>query len=264
MTQHLTDETLAAALDRGGSSIAESVRLHVMECESCRKVLAAATIDDAEVGKLFGLLDHEPPATAAEEFASRIASHRNAVRASSRRNRTRSWNLARWAGAAGLFTASVAAAALIPNSPVQRLVRFVIAASYSDHSPMDTARKAVNTSPLPRGVEIIPHGRVEVLFRSTQAAGTVHVVPSTSPQLSVEGDGDGATFTVGESTIVVNNRPSDSISYIVRLPLTGSADAMSIRIAGSLVYSNSDNTSTPRLHAGSGNQYILDLKRPQR
>ncbi|HEY7898181.1 MAG TPA: hypothetical protein VIC03_07175 [Gemmatimonadaceae bacterium] len=101
-----------------------------------------------------------------------------------------------------------------------------------------------------------------MLFRSTQAAGTVHVVPSTSPQLSVEGDGDGATYTVGENTIVVNNRPSDSISYTVRLPLTGSAGAMNIRIAGSLVYSNTDNTSTPRVNAGSSNQYILDLKRP--
>jgi len=243
LTPHLTDASLASVLDRDGSTAIESAQAHLMECESCRRDLEKARDDEAEVGRLFGLLDHSPPEIDSTEFFRTIATRRNTRKSGVSRSRLWPRNVARWTVAAGILTASVAAAALVPNSPVWRLIRMVAAASPNGHrlSSTTSSINAVTQPTSPRGVEIIPHGRVEILFRSSQAAGVVRVSTATTPQLSVEGEDDGPTYTVGQNTIIVNNRPSDSTNYIVQVPEITDVDTVYIHIAGRVAYSNIGN-----------------------
>lgn len=266
LTPHLTDATLATALDRDRGATAEAVRLHVMDCEACRRALAVAEADDAEAGRLFGSLDHTPPEIDAAEFVRGLTSRGNARKTVLTWSRSWPRNAARWTVAAGILTASVVAAALVPNSPVRQLIRLVAAASPVGHNHSSAARSgsSAGQSPLPRGVEILPDGRAEVLFRSRQAAGAVRVITTTTPQLSVEGDGDGPTYTVGENTIIVNNRPSDSVNYTVLVPTITDAAAVYIRIAGRVAYSHVGNRVTAQVPAESSGQLLLPLQNAQR
>lgn len=250
ITSHLTEASLAAALERGGGAADEAARAHAMECEPCREALTQARAEELEVGLLFNLLDHSPPEINAAEFVTRLASRAKLRDVVSRRHL---WhrNVARWTIAAGMLTAGVAAAAaLVPNSPVRRLVNMIVAASpvgaHGESHPAVTEKTAVQ-SESPRGVEILPHGRTEVVFRSSQTAGAVRVVAATTAQLSVEGDGDGPTYTVGNNAIIVGNRTSDSVSYVVRVPVLTDSDAVYIRIARRVMYSDVGSQATARL-----------------
>jgi hypothetical protein len=264
LTPHLTDADLALALDRDDGAASTAVGQHLTECESCREALDAAKVDEVEVAGLFRLLDHEAPDIDARDFVGRVAARRTAAESIAPGFRLWPNKVASWAVAAGILTASVAAAALVPNSPVRQFVRLVVAASPIGHKHSSIAPSgAVMAPPLPRGVAILPHGRVDVLFRSNQAAGTVRVIAATSSQLSVEGDGDGPTYTVGERMISIDNSLSDSAAYIVRVPAIGDADTVYIRIAGRVSYSEVGDRVTAEAQEGRGGQWLISLRKAQ-
>ena len=264
LISHLTDADLALALDRDDGADGTAVRQHIAECESCREALDAAKVDEVEVAGLFRLLDHKAPDIDARSFVGRVVATRTATKSSAPRFRLWPNKGARWTVAAGILTASVAAAALVPNSPVRQFVRLVAAASPIGHKHSSTAPSgAVAVLPLPRGVAILPHGRVDVLFRSNQAAGTVRVIAATSSQLSVEGDDDGPTYTVGERMITINNSLSDSAAYIVRVPTIGDAEMVYIHIAGRVSYSDVGNRVTAEVRAGPDGQWLISLRKAQ-
>lgn len=264
MTPHLTGASLAAALDRDGGAAAETARLHTVNCEACRRVLEAAEVDEAEVGRLLHSLDRAPPEIDAAQFVRSIASRGN------RRNvgvpRSRSWtrHAVRWTAGAGLLTVAAVAAALVPNSSVRRFIGLIAAAPLT-HGSSSTAHSesSAGQASLPRGVGIIPNSQADILFRSRQAAGAVRVIATTAPQLSVAGDRDGPTYTVGENTILVNNQPSDSVNYTVLVPTVTGAAAIYVRIAGRVVYSHVGNRVNAQIPAESSGKLLLPLRSVQ-
>jgi|GEM_PF-1886710 len=257
MTSHLTDANLAAMLERD-DSVDESVRLHVVKCDVCRATLAAAKAQQVEVSQLLKLLTVTPPEIDAAEFVRGVASRRGLARSDAHIPRVRSRQIARGAIAAAILTASVAAAALAPNVVLRRLAHVVaVATRFTSGQPSAQPERPAQSPSSQRGVEILPHGRVDVTFRSNQSAGVVRIVSASSAELSVAGTDDGPNYTVGKNTIIVSNQPGDSLSFVVGVPELSASDTVYVRIAGKTVYSNLGNRVTARIPADHNGQIIL-------
>ncbi|MES2357629.1 MAG: hypothetical protein V4529_04730 [Gemmatimonadota bacterium] len=264
MTSHLTDASLAAMLERD-DSVADDVRLHLAECDQCRAALTAARTQIIEVNRLLELLTVTQPEIDPVEFVRQVASGTGLTREHARTRRLRSRRFAHNAIAAAILLSSVAAAALVTPATMRRLLHVAAVASrITSDQPSAAPGKSDRSQPLPRGVEISPHGRVDVLFRSSQLAGSVRVVSASIAELSVTGTDAGPTYTVGSNSIIVTNHPSDSLSFVVGVPALSDTDTVYIHVAGQIVYSNIGNRVIAPLSADQSGQIVLPFQNLRR
>lgn len=260
MTSHLTESMLAAMLE-GDDLVPAAVRLHLGECPACRSALEAAESQRIEIGQLLELVTVIQPKIDAVEFLRAVASRNAMVGTDMRTRRTPFRRIARGAVAAGILTASVAAAALVPNSILRRFVRVVaVASGITPRQPSPVPGKSRRSQASPRGVEITPHGRVDVLIRSRQATGVIRIMPASGSDLSVTGTGDGPSYTVGNNTIIVTNHPADSVSFVVGVPVLSESDTVYVRVEQQTVYSNIGNRIIAPVAADSTGQFVLPLQ----
>jgi hypothetical protein len=262
VTPHLTDANLSAILE-SNDSVDESVRLHIVKCGVCRAALATAKAQEFEVSQLLELLTVTQPDMDAVKFVRGVVSSRSLARAQLRRTRFR--HIVRGAVAASILTASVAAAALTPSSVLRRWVHVAaVASGLSSDQPSAQAESPEQSPASQRGVEIFPHGRVDVVFRSNQSSGVVRIVSASNAEISVSGTGDGPNYTVGYNTIIVSNQPGDSLNFVVGIPQLSGSDTVYVRIAGKTVYSNLGNHVTARTPADHNGQIILPFQNLRR
>ncbi len=254
--QHLTDESIAAALDlHGRDEAGHAARAHAAICAECRVVLERARADERESARLLSFLDHAVPSVDVRQLLNRSSSHRRVHSGSRTLLRIgRIGQVPWWIGAmaAGI---TVAAAAIVPYASLRQLVTHHTASARQLHRAVTTSSAAgSNALQASRGIAIIPNGPADVVFMSLQGKGMVRVIPGDGPELRVEADGDGPTYAVGQNSVAVNNNASDSVSYRVVLPAAAHG-AVRILIAGTEAYTRTDQ----REPIGTGLSHASDV-----
>lgn len=244
---HLTDRTLAAALDaEGGAAVGDAARVHTAQCDACGALLNTARSDADAIGSLLQRLDHPAPQISAQQLAALAAIRRVANRPSSISwmQRSRSPYIhprLRWGIGVGLFGVAAVAAALVPRSPMYEMVTHMLghapAATHSAAGPSSTrvlAPKPDNAAS--RGVVINPTGPTDIVFRSVQHAGVIRLAHSATGQVSVEASGDGPSYSVGSNTITIENSADDSASYDVEIPAPSDGVDVRVHLGDRLLY----------------------------
>jgi hypothetical protein len=286
---HLSDTALGAALDpSGGGTAGAAARAHAVGCAGCGRAIQDARTADREVADLLRALDHPLPLisfSAIEEGAARadIASHqaprfmRGLMRPGNPHRSKQPSRLVvahgvrgpvvRWVAILVVATA-VAAVAAVPRSPVRHLIAALVARDRHSHAtvpvappPSMSARPAATT---PRGVAIIAQGHVVVAFRLPQAGGMIRVTAASTPDLrgarvSVMASGDGATYTVSQDTIAIDNRGAPTLDYDVALPPPSQLPAASIRVAGRVIFARRGATIVTTGVKQPGGAYAIPL-----
>ncbi len=267
---HLDSADLAAALDTTPTERGARALAHSVECTQCGALLAQARDDDVAVGQLLHALDHAPsPVTMSDIIAASsqdpYAHHDRSARIS--RLPRRALQLATGAGIVGI--AAAAAAAAVGPHGMQKLWTQLVGRSSPAHvDHQHVASKPRTTYPVPvppnealRGVTVAASDSVVVTFRSAQRAGVIRVTPSTGGDVRVEGNADGATYTVGSSSITVGNHLSDSASYNIDIPDPDSLTVVRIRIGTELVYSRTGDRVLVPSAASLDGSVVLPLRK---
>jgi hypothetical protein len=186
--------------------------------------LTDADLADREVADLLRLLDHATPPL---DFAS-------IQRRAGARGRARGLAV-RW-GAIVLGLGAAAAAAALP--PVRQFVARVVGA-HQAAQPVP-ARVVQSTTPsvpgasvAPRGVAIVPDGRVDLTFRTAQSGGRLRIRSAAGTRVAVTANTDGPNYTVGHGTIVVDGGTA-GVTYDIELP--AELPDVSIRIGDRAVF----------------------------
>ena len=181
---------------------------------------------DREVADLLHLLDHATPPL---DFAS--IQHRAGVR-----DPVRGFGL--WRGAIILGLSATAAAAALP--PVRHFVADVVGARQAAQPVparvvQSTAPSAASAPVAPRGVAIVPDGRVDLDFHTAQPGGLLRIRSGAGTRVAVTANADGSNYTVGHETIVVDARTT-GVTYDIELPTAADLPDVLIRIAGRAVF----------------------------
>ncbi len=236
---HLTDADLGAALDPTNAA-AKGVAAdeHVGTCADCQSAIRQAQAADLEVAAVLNLLDHATPPL---DFASiqRQAGARDArglargIRPSETATRS-----ALRRGAIILCLSAAAAAAALP--PVRQFVARMVSASHAAQPVparvvLPTAPSVASGPVAPRGVAIVPDGRVDLIFRTAQLGGVLRIRPAAGTRVAVTANADGSTYTVGHGTIVVDTHTT-GVTYDIELPTPADLPDVSIRIGGRAVF----------------------------
>jgi hypothetical protein len=273
---HLTEADLGAVLDpaEGGGGRREAARLHAASCATCREALASTQAADRDAGHLLRLLDHPVPAL---DFASvrdrgmrdgsgtmgRGTTERSSpetVRliARQRVGASRAPTLLR-RSAVILALGAAAAAAAVPRSPVRRLAaRFLSRPRVEAASPAAPAQVAptppTSLPAAPRGVAIVPSGRVDIVFRAEQPVGELDIRSASGARVAITATGEGPNYTVGRDIITVDNRAAPGLNYEVEIPPPAQLPAVTIRVGDHVVFAREGatiTTTSPRRPDGS-------------
>jgi hypothetical protein len=234
---HLTDADLGAALDPAkGGARGISADAHADTCADCRSAIRQARAADRDVADLLQLLDHPTPAL---DFAS--IPHRAGALEPAARRAGQSASAVRTAVRRGAIILGLSAAAAAASPPVRQFIAHRLLARHaarSSHAPiMQSAAPPVATRPTaPRGVAIVPDGRVDLIFRAVQPGGVLRIHPAAGPRVAVTASADGSTYMVGRGTIVVDSRGT-GVTYDIALPAPADLPDVSIRIGDRVVFS---------------------------
>ena len=233
---HLTDADIGTALDPANDG-ARGVfaHAHAETCADCRRAIRQARAADREVTDLLHLLDH---ATPAPDFAS-LQRRAGALDPAGRRARQPAhvWTVVR--RSVVILGLSAAAAAALPPMR-QFIVHSFGARRVAQPAPAPGVR--ATTPPVaqatiaPRGVAIVPDGRVDLIFRSAQPGGVLHIRTVAGPRVAVTASADSVRYIVGRGRIVVDTRAT-GVTYDIALPAPPDLLDVSIRIGDREVFS---------------------------
>lgn len=135
-----------------------------------------------------------------------------------------------WAAVvAGLVSAGVLAAAIVPGSPLRELIESVGASGPDAPTTDGWSQEA--------GVAMTPGRRLDIVFEARQPTGTIELLSTTEDVARIEVAGDAVAFDVSSGEIVVENADARA-SYRIVLP--DRLTAASIAIAGRSVYERQD------------------------
>ena len=198
---HPTDEVLLAVAhgEHAGAAEAEA---HLASCAICAGRLAALANDDHEVAALLGAIDHPVPSVAFEPV---------------RRARALRRGLLTTAATAGL---AVAAAALVPSSPLHQLiVGRPTPASSADTAavPPTVAAGATPAQPIPlaSGIAVPPSpGELLVVFGHDPDSGVIEVGRATTGDIAFRSRGGRTGYQVETDRIVIDNQAPAETYYI--------------------------------------------------
>jgi hypothetical protein len=243
---HLDEDRLQRLLDGELPAADEaSVRAHLFGCTECRRRVAEARRETAEVEFLFGALDHETPPVAAQAVI-------DAARAVAPRPRD-SW----WARvAAGFAIAAILAGAAyaIPGSPLRGWVTAVVqwVGTRSGPDARSPSAPAVGTA----GIAVAPGASFVIEFTTFQRAGTAHITLTDTIDLTLHAIGGAATFDSDLDRLVVDNRGS-SAEFQIEIPRT--APRVEIRLGGEAAFLKSGSAITTRATRVAPEAYQLPL-----
>jgi hypothetical protein len=185
---------------------------------------------DREVANLLHLLDHPAPAP---DFAS---IQRHAGRRAGQSARAIKTAIRRSAVILGLSAAAAAALPSVRQFIAHRLGGRHAAQSVPAPVVRSTTPPVANAAIAPRGVAIVPDGRVDLIFRTAQSDGVLRIRPAEGPRVAVTASADGSSYTVGRHRIVVETRAT-GVTYDIELPASADLPDASIRIGDRVVFS---------------------------
>ncbi|HEX2780378.1 MAG TPA: hypothetical protein VHM30_12820 [Gemmatimonadaceae bacterium] len=193
-----------------------------------------------EIDALLRTLDHAAPQVRVEDIIARAQA----------RPRRRPAALV----AAGiLLAAGVAAAAVVPSTPLHRAVLHavaLVAGSTRGSTPQPLAHAAQGTT-----VAMVPRARLTVRFLAPRPGVRLRIRFAPVAQLSLVPEGGDADFSVGRDAIVVS-RPT-APSFVLTVP--SALNELRVERDGTPVFEKRGDTirtSAPRDAAGD---YLLDL-----
>jgi hypothetical protein len=287
---HLTDADLGAALDPafdGGMGI--RALTHAATCANCRGAIRLAQAADRDVADLLHLLDHaaatrdlasvrrraseadnaripvmedEPwaDAPAASHTAPRrAASRRPALEGRPRASAAKVTAAIRWG--AIVLSLSAAAAAALPSvrQAIARMVGLSHAKASAPAPFVAVLPPPRPTTPVaPRGVAIVADGHAELVFRSAQPGGVLHIRPAAGTRVAVTASQDGSTYTVGRWTIVVDGG-APGTAYDIELPSPARLPEVSIRIGDRVVFARHGAMVSTRGDVQADGSYTISL-----
>ncbi|HJR33964.1 MAG TPA: hypothetical protein VJ817_03395 [Gemmatimonadales bacterium] len=160
--------------------------------------------EEREIGALLRALDHPMPPVSAESVLALAGSRRGA-------------GPLRWAAAILLIAGVAGAAYAIPGSPVRSWVREVLAGRPATVSAPPAPRP---DDPGVAGIAVRPGRRLVILFRETQQAASAAIVfeDRREGDVLVAGPSGAATFRLEGERLTVDNSPTDSPRFEVRIP----------------------------------------------
>jgi hypothetical protein len=246
---HVDEERLQRLLhgELGRTDEAEA-RAHLADCEECSRRLAAMTRDEERVDSLLRVLDRPAP--------------RVDVRAIARRADARRPWIPRWAAGVVLVLGLAGVAYALPGSPLPRLVDAVVEWAKGRRDPLSPgAGGPVPPNSSAAGIAVSPGERFTILFQTPNARGEILVRLTQAAEIEVRAPRDVATFTAGESQLVVDGR-GISATYEIDVPLT--APRIEIRAGEDRIFLKEGSRVTTSLPPGSAPPYRLAIPTPRR
>lgn len=220
---HPSRDELQAWLD-GELSAArtEQIRGHVDTCAACGDERDALDESTRVTRSLLEALDDPAPDIVVDDVIA-VAERR--------RIDTRSRPRLPWVAViAGLLSAGLVAAAIVPGSPLRELI--VSLGADGQETPASTDAWSQEA-----GVAMTPGRRLDIVFEARQATGSIDLVATADDIARIEVAGDSVGFAVSDASILIENRDARASFRVVvpdRVPL------VSIAIAGRSVYERRD------------------------
>jgi len=262
---HLAESELAAALDPdGGGARGYRARVHAAECVPCNAALREVSEADRAVAELLRELDYPVPSVGLASVLERASRGIALAGESAWREQEHSRRRvpARW-GVALLAVTAVAAAAVVPTSPVHRAIASAFHASRQGAVQVPVASAVPSPSPAApaavRGVAVAAPERLDILFRSHQSQGVVHILHGTGARVAIRATGDDAAFSVGADTIVVDNRRDGTSSYDVALPAVAQVPSVTIHVGDAVVFARTRGEVTTAVAPDATGGYTIPL-----
>jgi hypothetical protein len=206
---HPSDETLLALVHRQPVEELAVVRAHIDACGACAERLSALTTQDESISELLGALDHPlAPMLVRDSFLPRRgALLRRAMLV---------------AGSAA--TVAVAAAAMVPSSPlhrwlVQRAAPTTMAgATTVAPAPGAAADLGATSAPLASGIAVPAAPTMLIAFRNEQQSGTIEITRTPSGDVGFRSRGGTTAYAVTENQVAIDNQVP-ATTYLIDIPV---------------------------------------------
>jgi len=218
-------------------------RAHLDACPECARRLAETEEDEARAFGLLERLDHPVPAISLRDIAGR-------------RPLRPTRNL-RWAagviGALGLCTAAYAA----PGSPLPGWVRRLAETITQSSSASPPFRATGGEHASPAGISVAPGPQFTLAFSPAGWEGTVLISLEEVPEVSVEGMGTEAAFTMDTGLLLIEPQGTAG-AFRVRIPVD--APRIDIRLAGEILFTKIGATVSTSLPRDDQGLYHLEVQ----
>lgn len=218
---------------------------HLRDCKECQATVATLRRQRDDVAGLLQQLGGPAPARSATEVLHGVSQR------SSRRRML--------IAATVTLCLATAAGATVRAGLLGRVNDFL----HTRHSPTSTIAPAAQADagvPTSSGVELVPPGRLEVVFDEWQGRGEIVIVMSAEPKFSISASAPQG-YSVRRGKVTVANR-GGTASYRITLPLS-LMDA-SIRVAEREVFSKKGTTIHTQARAEGAGSYVLPFSPPKK
>jgi len=109
----------------------------------------------------------------------------------------------------------------------------------------------------PRGVAIVPAGRVDLVFETEQPIGELHIRSALGTRVAVTASGDGPTYTVGRGTIVIDTRATPGVMYDIELPPPSQLPEVAVHIGSRTVFARHGATVVTQGQLQTDGSYVV-------
>jgi hypothetical protein len=222
---HLSDHDIGAMLH--GETSEPAFTEHAAICAECAHKIRSARAAERITRERLAFLDHSVPAISARAVMLP-------------QQTTRYLPLKQMAAAATFLLLAFGAAAALPASPFHRMLVRAMAGltSHDASAPAQPIRAAAQRDAgrhpdTNSGVLFLPDSSLDVVFRQSQASGTIRVTFVNEPLASVSSLGGSRSFDLGQRQVVANNGASAG-SYSISFPVT--LKTVVIRIGSDTVF----------------------------
>jgi len=248
---HLEEEELQRLLDGELTAEAESAtRRHLAVCDECRRRVAAAETEIADVGALLRAADSPPPEVRLEALALRGELAKGAVRP-----RGSPW-LRR--AATVLVAVGIAGAAYaIPGSPLRAWVHAVVTLGTKETADRGASAPPSSGGTGVSGIAQLPGERLVILFQPG-GSGEARVQLSDDPNVEISVRPGAATFASKADYVLIGVRDSTAV-FDLRIPLT--APWIEIRSGDERVFlKEGARVASGGITAAAARGYVLHVK----
>jgi len=245
---HLDEERLQRLLhgELAGTDETEA-RAHLAGCDECSLRLAAASREEENVGALLCELDRPAP--------------RSDFGAIARRADARSPRIPRWAAGVALVLGLAGAAYALPGSPLPRWIHAAVEWASGRPNPLSPGAGSLPPSdPSFAGIAVPPGEGFVILFHTPNTSGEMLVRLTEGAEVEIRAPRGAATFTTGESQLVVDGRGLPT-TYEIEIPLT--APKVEIFVGEKRVFLKDGSRVTTALPSESAAPYRLPIAAPR-